>query len=133
MLVEESNAAVNVQLINHENTVEFTDKEKAICFLNYLEWLLPYHCENKDVLTKKIDSLKERKFYIHLDMFHFDKGIGYATRIDLSLTTCLKRGYSCISQKHFKQPFFQEADRNLATYSQEALSRVKLLIHAYLP
>jgi len=130
MINNKSNAKYNSELLFHHHAYQFSNSRAAKDFIKYLEWLLPYQCENIELQYKIIDCSIESNgvCYIGLGYFHFDEKIGYATRIDLSISTTPSfmpvYGESC-----FKTPFFTTQDRCLRlldTISRRSLINLKL-------
>jgi hypothetical protein len=130
MIINTSNAKHNTALLGHHCAYQFTDSNSAIEFVEFLNWLLPYQCENIDHQFELISKCMDEKgvCYIGLTYFNFDKQIDYATRIDLAISH-RPPFMSVYNQSCFKKPYFSIKDRCLRlldTVSRRQLINLKI-------
>lgn len=120
MIRSNSNASLNLLHLKDHHNYQFNDLNNLIDFVNYLEWLLPYDCENKlqliDLASKEMELNKIS--YLSLSYINFYKHIGYASRIDLSI--CLvKPNINIVKANNFTTPYYTSLDRNEALCSEQ--------------
>jgi hypothetical protein len=133
MITLQSNAEQNINLLAHHRAYQFTNKTMAHEFVRFLNWLLPYNCDNQDhvfdSITHTIDSFDT--CYITLGYFHYDKSLSHATRIDLSVSEIVPHG-SVIDESCFSQPLYTQLDRCLSHMSRPNRKQLINLKLAYL-
>ncbi|WP_210499244.1 hypothetical protein [Vibrio crassostreae] len=131
---KESNWYLNAKEISKGSCVIPTTSVEQVCELtDYLEWLLPFECYNKNAIVAEakriIDALGI--VYLNIGYFSFLPSIGRTARIDVMPYEKAPVGSRVLMWKDLKTPLYNPDERDDAQLTGNSKLQLENLLKAY--